>query len=255
MRQYLHLRDCLNETIRELFSRGQLQFDPTVQGKKVIRDEYETKELLNYNYMYTPLPQTTIPTEIELMLKDARTIFKRDQHQYKIAFSWFQSFFNKTKADTWWKSSKFLSKYWKKFNAINPSDNTFSYTYGERISSNISKAILKLHENPSSRAVYIPVWSPTDLTNSLANKRVPCTLGYQLYIRQRELNMIIYQRSCDLVNFFPLDISKAILLQLYVLRELNKNSNQKLPLTFGSTYHYILSLHAYKVDVPDDRKW
>ena len=251
MRQYLSLNDCLNETTRELFSRGQLQFDSTVQGKTVTKNEFEMKELYNYNYMYTPLPGTVIPTEIENMLKTARSIFHRDQHQYNIAFKWFESFFNPSLYDTWWKSSKFLSKYWLSSDSIN--HHSFSYTYGERLWGGISIIIEKLQSNPSSRGAYLPVWHEPDLYISQHHGRVPCTIGYQFYIRNRELSLNIYQRSCDLVNFYPLDISKAILLQLYILRELTKNTNK--PLTFGSTTHYIASLHAYKIDVPGNRKW
>ena len=251
MRQYLSLTDALNETIRELFSRGQLQFDSTVQGKIVTKDKFEMKELFNYNYMYTPIPGTVIPNEIEDMLKIAKSIFNRDQHQYNIAFKWFKSFFNPSMYDTWWESSKFLSKYWLSSNAI--SHHSFSYTYGERLWDGIPIVIEKLQDNPSSRGAYLPVWYGYDLMSSRLHQRVPCTIGYQFYIRNKELSLNIYQRSCDLVNFYPLDISKAVLLQLYILRELTKDNNKHL--TFGSTTHYISSLHAYKIDVPENRKW
>ena len=56
-----------------------------------------------------------------------------------------------------------------------------------------------LAREPDTRQAYLPVWFPED-TNSDNRGRKPCTLGYHFMIRNGEMHVVYYIRSCDYVR-------------------------------------------------------
>lgn len=76
---------------------------------------------------------------------------------------------------------------------------------------------------PDTRQAWIPLFFPED-TGKGDGGRKPCTLGYQIIMRNNELSIYYPLRSCDFVRHFRDDIYMAIRLLLWVLdrcREIN----------------------------------
>jgi thymidylate synthase len=250
MRIYNTLKEALNETIREVFSRGSIVFDKTVQGKEVSREEYESIEILNYSYKVLNINKNGI----EELIREGKKIFG-DKIDYTTLEKWSNEMINScNNPDSWFIGNKYFEEYFNKFGLEELLDRKkFSYTYSQRINyfNQIEFLIKKLKSNPYSRGAFINIWNSEDLKNSLLGMRVPCTIGYHFYIRKEydkdKLNLTIFQRSCDLVNFFVYDLGKAALLLLEIGKRLN--------IEVGYIVHHITSLHAYKKDVPKDRRW
>jgi len=235
MRIYSNMMDLFSETIREVFSRGQTSFDPTVQGVKVPKEEYEMMELIGYAYKLTGW------NDMKEALTWWREKFKKNHISITTAKGWAVDMLFPSNPDYWWRNV--MDEYWNKF-SIYGKVGRFEYTYGERISPYLNQLFTSIKRNPAGRGNFISVWYPTDTG---VTWRKPCTIGYQFIWREPKGYMLVYQRSCDLVNFFPLDISKAILFGDWVFRSCG--------LKLTHVVHFIGSLHAYKIDVPPELKW
>jgi thymidylate synthase len=237
----------LNETIREVFSRGRVVYDPTMQGKRVEGEEFEQKEIIGY--AYTVVVTRHLHDDLRDMMKYAEEVFKKDWLTVKTGNQWFHEMVSTVKnPDEWWKGTG-LEKYWKEFGL--EEDGRFSYTYGERLSVTIPQLIRCMKRNKYMRGAVATVYeSSRDLTN-MGKRRTPCTIAYQFLVRNEVgediLTTLVYQRSCDLVNFFALDVYKAARLGEYVANNVGAK--------FKYFIHFIGSLHAYKRDVPSDRQW
>lgn len=248
MRTFTNMEDALNETVREVFSRGITVFDETMQGKLVDREEYEQKELLNYQYKVTDFKKA------KQMYELAQEIFGHEHLRKEIGDAWAHEMIHEANnPGEWWLDSDYLVDYWGDFGL--DGDGLMSYTYSKRINdetvnnnSQLENVKKKLRDNPESRGAFISIWDrELDLPQSLNSRRVPCTIGYQFINRQNQLDVIIFQRSCDLINFFSHDMHKAYKLLDHLAADLQMNT--------GSLIHNITSLHAYKKDVPQQYQW
>jgi thymidylate synthase len=235
MRIYSNLKDLFTETVREVFARGQITFDPTVQGIRVPREEYEMKEIIGYAYKLTDW------YDMVDALEWWRVSFNKEFVSYDTALKWSEDMMKPINPDQWWRGA--MDEYWSKFSTYGKVGR-FEYTYGERIYPYLHQLIEDMKRNPYGRGHFIAVWYPHDTGVSW---RRPCTIGYQFIWREPRGYLIAYQRSCDLVNFFPLDVAKAILFGDRVF--------QKAGLRMTHFIHFIGSLHAYKIDVPEHLKW
>lgn len=235
MRIYSRVIDLFTETVRELFARGQTSYDPTVQGIKVPREEYEMMELIGYSY------KLTIWSDLCMAMDWWRERFNRRWVSCDTAKRWAKSMMEDSNPDDWWKGV--MDEYWYKFSSY-PVFGRFEYTYGERLAPQIERLISHMMENPGGKGHFIAVWHPTDTGMKW---RKPCTIGYQFLWRDGRGYIVVYQRSLDLVNFFPLDVAKAI----FFGEEIMKRAGMKLT----HLIHFIGSLHAYKADVPSDLRW
>jgi len=234
MRIFESCVETINEVTRDIFSRGQIVFDPTVQGKKIDR-EYESMEILGYDY--------TILSgyDKEKMLDWARQTFKKPHLTSEYGDAWFKDMISKPQNPP--PSWTYFREYWKRFGI--EENEKFSYTYSERMQ-NLLLLIKSLKENPSRRGAVITIYEDSIDCQNWGKKRVPCTLSYHFLIRGN-LKLFCMQRSCDLINFFALDVYRALRLQEYVA--------EKLDVKVGEFVHFISSLHAYRCDVPEDRRW
>ena len=113
----------------------------------------------------------------------------------------------------------------------------YSYTYSERMFYQLPEVIHELNSNPSSREAYISIWSHSIDPFRLGRRRVPCTLGYQFFIRDGKLNMTYLQRSCNFSKHFQDDV--------YLARKLQEWVAGKLKITPGTFSHWIGSLHIF----------
>lgn len=111
------------------------------------------------------------------------------------------------------------------------------YYYGD-----LDDVIKQLHDNKLTRQAYLPIFFPED-TGAVHKQRVPCTLGYQFYIRQDTLNVNYYIRSCDALRHFRNDVYLAMRLLYYI--------GTKLPYIkrMGQLRMYITNFHVFKNDL------
>ncbi len=113
----------------------------------------------------------------------------------------------------------------------------FSYTYNERMLHQLGDILHELRENPNSREAYLTIWNSTLDPFRLSRRRVPCTLGYQFFIRDEGLLMTYIQRSCNFPKHYQDDV--------YLARKLQEWMAEKLMITPGSFSHWIGSLHKF----------
>ena len=242
MRIYNSSVDLISETCREVFSRGLIAFDATVQGIQVDAEEYEMKELLAYTFTATP----SCHFDKEAMLSWAREHFKKPHLVPEYGKAWVKAMITGDEKLEIEANMKYAKNYWLKF-----CKGVFSYTYAERASKMIKSAIQLLRRNRYRRGATILVYYPQDHSLVFQNKRVPCSLVYQPLIRRQGFKDVLHltyvMRSCDLTNWFPLDIYRAMLLQEYLAEQLETD--------VGNLYVFINSLHAYKAEVPERLRW
>lgn len=120
------------------------------------------------------------------------------------------------------------------------SDGRFSYTYSERLAETLEMVIEELRQRNMSRQLFIPIWQPED-AYKLADRRVPCSLGYWLNYRQEQLNITYLQRSSDFFTHFTNDVYLARKLQEFIAAEVG--------LEPGHFTHWLGSIHVFEKDV------
>lgn len=105
-----------------------------------------------------------------------------------------------------------------------------------------------LIKSPGTRQAFLPIWFPED-TGVVHGERVPCTLGYHFMIRNGELQITYYMRSCDLIRHFQDDVYMAGRLAHWVRDQLNNHLHNKV-YDVGELVMHIVSLHCFAGDIP-----
>jgi len=227
MRIYSNCYELMSEIFREVWEMGHIVHPYSMQNKIVKDDDnYSTREITNYSYSLTNL--------------------------YKVDYL----FFADPKARTWadaefadridpnyinpglaWKLREYI---WKEF--LNE-EGRFDYSYNNRMRFSINAVVKELRCNPDSRQAIISIWNAQiDSLNLGGKKRIPCSMYYQVLIRDNKVNLIYNQRSADVVTHFGNDVYLAWRLMLYIAAEIEMRP--------GYLFHNIGSLHAYKKDWP-----
>jgi len=126
----------------------------------------------------------------------------------------------------------------------------FDYTYAERMSWQLSNAIDALIEDKHTRQALIQVFQANPDSGLYGgNTRIPCSVDYQILIRNNRVHVIYHMRSNDYFGHFPIDIWLAAEL----LQWFKSNLEPHYPfLKTGSLTYFCGSLHAYKWDID---KW
>lgn len=119
------------------------------------------------------------------------------------------------------------------------------YNYGD-----LNDLVDLLVKNPQGRGAYLPVWFPED-TGIVHGGRVPCTLGYLFRMRDRQLSIAYYIRSCDFVRHFQDDVYLTIRLLLWVLDQCRKKDDRWRMVSPGEFLMHIGSMHIF---INDHRK-
>lgn len=117
---------------------------------------------------------------------------------------------------------------------------TFAGAYGPRIRTQLPEVARRLQEDPSTRQAIVQIWRPQDDLWS-ATKDLPCTLGFQFFIRNDHLIMHTRMRSNDVNWGVPYDVFQFTQLQLTVANVLG--------VEVGEYVHSVGSMHIYEKDI------
>lgn len=232
MRIYMNALEAIEEIKRDLAEMGILVKPASMQDKIIKGDpNYETQELQNYCYTILNANSRDIPNPSQPWA-DA-------EFEERIHNPWgkgdIPNFINPGEA---W---KLRPEVWTEFIQ---DDGTMAYTYNERLWQNdqITRVIDRLKEDPDSRQLWISLWNPNIDPSHLGGiSRVPCSLGYNIQIREGKLNLHYVMRSCDFATHFRNDIYLAIKLMEYL--------SEKTGYPSGDFTHTIFSLHVYRKDI------
>jgi hypothetical protein len=206
------------------------------------RPEMKTRELLNHSLQVVDANLT--PSElIEHIQPDLP--WADDHFAERVS----RKALNPPPSESWWPHSP------KGNDRFKNSQGIFSHTYPERYwppplvgirypYGNLDGVVRILKEDPYSRQAYLPVWYPEDLGAPI-EARKPCTLGYHFIMRNHELHIVYYIRSCDFHRHFRNDIYMTVRLQHWVLDELRKQCGSWSEIVPGSFTMHITSLHLF----------
>jgi thymidylate synthase len=229
----------IDEVTRDVFARGIEAFDKTWQGIEVSREDYSMKEIINYSYLLKGFKDK------DELIKFTQEKFSKPDVTKEWAEQWHRDRISgKALPQPSWKLRR---KYWE---PMLEKGETFSYSYEERFVL-LDRIIDKMRLNKYMRGACLTVFETTrDFTN-MGKRRIPCSMYYHFIVRKEEnvdkLTLIYNMRSCDLANHFAVDVYTALRLLEHVAYKLDV-----VPAYF---YHNISSLHIYKRDCADDRKW
>lgn len=233
MRYFTSIREAKNEISRDLKELAIVYQSQSVQDKVVQNDpDYRTHELLNYQYSisHTNMAEETWQYGLSNLDKDylKEELFERLNTGANPGNAY------KHDGDYW---SNYLH-----------ADGKFSYAYPERLEGQLDSVVAKACKDRGSRQLYIPIWYKEDQENRAENKRVPCSIGYHLAIRQDKLYMNYIMRSCDFYKHWAKDVVLAIAYGEKFLQAYNQNSADS-NIKWGSFTHTIFSLHGFAMNM------
>jgi len=251
MRIYTNLIEAVKETERDLYEMGIVVHPQTMQDKDITDNEdYMTKEIRGYGFKLVDWKLDL--QEIKAMLKSFFPDNEDDALHYVLIE--FQDRINNIPQNPG-KSYKVRNQVWSEF----LHNGKFSYTYSERINPQLKSILHELITHPDTRQAIINIHSnicpimeesfqdvnkvtqSADLWNIGGRARIPCSLYYQLMIREHKMDLIYAMRSCDLLTHFPIDISLALMFQDWF--------RDRLDLSSGTFTYFTGSLHSYQKDM------
>lgn len=255
MRIYSNPHEAIREVERDLWEMGIEVLPQTMQDKVVRGDpEYLTKEVRGYSFKIVNWVWniTTIKGIMKYFFEDkADDVLTYVLAEFRERVS--------GKALNPGTSYHHRLELWEEF----LHDGKFAYTYSERMAPQLAIILEELKSHPETRQAIISIHSnicPETYTNSTTNKwpnyvvnqsndlknqggggRLPCSMYYQLLVRESKVDLIYTMRSCDFLTHFPVDISIALLLQDWFA--------DQLKLGTGTFTYFTGSLHAYAKDM------
>lgn len=116
----------------------------------------------------------------------------------------------------------------------------FHGAYGPRIKTQLPEVVSQLAESSESRQAIVQIWRPQDDLWGSA-KDLPCTLGFQFFVRAGRLVMVTRMRSNDVMWGVPYDVFQFTQLQLTLCNVLD--------LMPGEYIHQVGSMHIYERDL------
>lgn len=214
-------KEALGEIKRDLVEMG-VKIHPKSYQDKIVENDpaFDTLECQNYVYtVVNPKPEDLTPTQpwADAEFKERITL-------------------PPVNPGTAWELRKEI---WTEFMCA---DGKFGYNYPERFAryDQIKRIIERIKEDPDSRQLFLAVYDPSDIQHMGGVSRVPCTIGYQIQIRNNLLHLTYIQRSCDFATHFNNDVYLAVKMQKY----LSEQTGYKV----GRFTHFIMSLHLFKKD-------
>ncbi len=234
MRIYKDCHELISEIYRDVLEMG-IKVHPNSMQNKIVKDDtnFATKEVIGYDYCL-------------LSLDKVENLFRFDPTAKPWCDAEFSERINPT-IDNPGSAWKMRPDVWTQF--LNEKLE-FDYTYGDRLNRNesIDEVVNELLFNPDSRQAILAIWDRNiDVHNLGGKRRIPCSIYYQILIREGKLHIIYAQRSADVVTHFGNDIYLAWQMGRYFTRLLK---SQGLDIEQGYLYHNIGSLHVYNKDIP-----
>ena len=127
---------------------------------------------------------------------------------------------------------------WKQFCVTNSGYNRAGI-YGVSAKVNyidqIAGVIKSIKNNPTSRRHIVTAWNPAELDEMALP---PCHCFFQFHVRDKYLDLQLYQRSADLFLGVPFNIASYALLLMMVAQECNLIPGEFIH-TFGDAHIYI----------------
>ncbi len=123
---------------------------------------------------------------------------------------------------------------WRKWRTYK--DKQLGYEWGYvKETDQIANLISGLQNDPTGRRHIVSAWNPGELDEMALP---PCHMMFQCFVRNKEsLDMIMYQRSCDVFLGVPFNISSYSLL-LSMLAQVTKFKPGRLKILFGDVHIY-----------------
>jgi thymidylate synthase len=114
-------------------------------------------------------------------------------------------------------------------------------TYGKQYKDQLDNLIEGLKTNPNSRRHVMTMWNGVDVKNC---NLPPCHgTVIQFYVKDNKLSLSTYQRSCDTLIGYPVNVASYSLL-LYMIAHICGYEPYKLHYTTGDTHIYLDHLEA-----------
>lgn len=230
MRIFSNCTEAISEIQRDLYEMGVEVESGSMQNKIVKGNkDYVTKELQGYSF--TILDDEDMDS-IANNLEWCKAEFKERIHLWdNLNHDWPLNPGN---------AYKLREEVWNEFLV----DGKFCYTYNERMRWQIRAVLDELKKNPNSRQSIIEVHDRSIDQERMGGKsRIPCSMYYQLMIRNGKLDIIYNMRSTDFFTHFKHDIWLAITLRNWFAEQLNIET--------GKFIMFASSLHAYRKDFPE----
>lgn len=221
MRIYRTCLEAINDIGREFKKCSSEVWTQTMQNKDISGDEsYKTKEIQAFSFAI-----------LDTSDKDKMPQVTKDWAEAEFAERISGKDINPGEAYL------LRENVWREF--LN-GDDRFDYTYSERIGTQHQKAIHELLTRPETRQAIIQIHNREIDDKVMGKKRIPCSMFYQLMLRNGKLDLIYVMRSSDFATHFQNDIYLAIKMQEYVAKFTDYEP--------GKFIMFVSSLHCYKRD-------
>jgi thymidylate synthase len=255
MRIFSDPYDAAKEVERDLWEMG-ITVHPQTMQDKVVKDnpDYATKEMQGYAFKITDWAFNT-----DRLVDLLKYFFPNDwQNITNYCLAELQ---DRVCGKAMNPGCSYLSRpdVWNEF----LHDGKFAYTYSERMHDQVGMILQELRDNPDTRRGIINIHSyispladfriedtgqefnyvdlSADANNRGGGGRIPCSMYYQMMIRNGKVDLIYTMRSCDLLTHFPIDLSLALMLQNWFAHMLH--------LPMGTFTYFAGSLHSYFKDM------
>lgn len=129
-----------------------------------------------------------------------------------------------------------IARYNKNIAQFSDDGVTFNGAYGPRIQPQMAY-LLNTLQKPDSRQAVASIWTP----NPGPSKDIPCTLTWQMFVRDGKLHAIVNMRSSDIWLGLPYDFFNFSMMSMEVAGSLN--------LEPGSMTFNLGSSHLYRRDL------
>jgi len=228
MRIFGNFVEAVDEVERELLEMGHAVDSHSFQNVVTENNpNYRTRELMGYSFMITDISGLGIINLIKR--KNLNIEWLAEELDERISGK------RLNPGQAW----KLRLEDWQQF--LTP-EGEFDYTYSERLCDQLDMIIKELRVRPNSRQAILQMYRhDLDHPNLGGKARIPCTMYYQLMIRNSVINIIYTMRSSDFYTHFPYDITLAAGLANHI--------GEELGIPIGSGIYFFGSLHAFEKDL------
>lgn len=234
MRIYPNCNECIPEVERDLFEMGIEVRGYSMQDKIVQNDEaFFTKELSPAMFQVTnPCP------DMDVFLQ---YFWGEDEARLGAAMRWAHGEFEERIASEHINPGQawtHRNEVWTEF----IHNGKFQYSYNERLRPQLTRVIKELKDRPSSRQAILEIHNNLlDIGSMGGISRIPCSLHYQILVRDERVDLIYVMRSTDFLTHFGFDNWLAIRMQKYIADQLHRK--------VGRYTFFTASLHSYYKDM------